>query len=97
MAHPTEWEVACAFMMPIVVVKLAPSWMCAGLAQNECLLRQAAGCRLLQIGEQSLGLGLKFRARVVLDIKEHPEGVPLQLIDDQVSQIGLSARLSATP
>lgn len=56
----------------------------AGLAQNECLSRHAAGCRLLQVGEQSLALGLKFRAKVVLDIKEHPEGVPRQLIDDEV-------------
>lgn len=54
-----------------------------GLAQNECLSRHAAGCRLLQVGEQSLALGMKFRARVVLDICEHPCGVPLQLLDDE--------------
>lgn len=54
-----------------------------GLAQNECLSRHAAGCRLLQVGEQSLALGVKFRARVVLDICEYPCGVPLQLLDDE--------------
>jgi len=59
-----------------------------GLAQNECLSRHAAGCRLLQVGEQSLALGLKFRAKVVLDIKEHPEGVPRQLIDDEAVDLG---------
>lgn len=56
-----------------------------GLAKNECLSRHPAGARLLQIGEQSLAMGLKFRARVVLDIEEHPTGLAEDLIDDLVS------------
>ena len=56
----------------------------AGLAQNECLGRATTGCRLLQVGEQSLALGVKFRARVVLNILEHLSGIPSHLVDDQV-------------
>jgi len=56
-----------------------------GLAKNECLSRHPAGARLLQIGEQSLAMGLKFRARVVLDIEEHPTGLAEDLVDDLVS------------
>jgi hypothetical protein len=57
----------------------------AGLAKNECLERRRAGARLLQIGEQSLAMGLKFKARVVLDIEEHPAGLAQQLISDEAS------------
>lgn len=59
-----------------------------GLAQNECLSRHMAGCRLLQVGEQSLALGVTFRAKVVLDIVEHASGVPLQMLDDQAVDLG---------
>lgn len=34
------------------------------------------GCKLEQIGEQDVALGAKFRARVVLDIREHANGIP---------------------
>lgn len=67
----------------------------AGLAQNECLSRHVTGCRLLQVGEQSLALGVKFRAKVVLDIVEHASGVPLQMLDDQVNPILLRVCLRA--
>jgi hypothetical protein len=50
-----------------------------GLAENRCLARTAGGCTLLQVGQQSLALGLSFRARVVLDIQEHPNGLPAAL------------------
>lgn len=59
--------------------------MSAGLAKNECLDRRPTGARLLQIGEQSLAMGLKFKARVVLDIEEHPSGLAQRLISDQVT------------
>jgi hypothetical protein len=41
----------------------------AGLAENRCLKRRDRGAQLLQIGEQEIALGAKFRARVVLDIQ----------------------------
>jgi hypothetical protein len=34
------------------------------------------------VGEESVGLGLKFRARVVLDIREHADGVPPTLLSN---------------
>ena len=39
------------------------------MAENRCLSRHARGARLLQVAEQPLALGAKFRARVVLDIE----------------------------
>ena len=50
-----------------------------GLAENRCLARTAGGCTLLQVGQQSLALGLSFKARVVLDIQEHTAGLPASL------------------
>lgn len=44
-----------------------------GLAENRCLSRHAQGARLLQVGEQSVALGAKFRAEVILDIQVHPQ------------------------
>ena len=41
----------------------------AGLAENRCLERRQQGAQLLQIGEQEIAFGAKFRARVVLDIQ----------------------------
>ena len=41
----------------------------AGLAENKCLRRHPNGARLLQIGEQQIALGAKFRAKVILDIR----------------------------
>ncbi len=41
----------------------------AGLAVNKCLQRTQRGARLMQIGEQEVAFGAKFRARVVLDIE----------------------------
>lgn len=40
-----------------------------GLAENRCLEKRAQGAQLLQIGEQEIAFGAKFRARVVLDIQ----------------------------
>ena len=50
-----------------------------GLAENRCLARTAGGCTLLQVGQQSLALGLSFKARVVLDIQEHTSGLNASL------------------
>lgn len=44
----------------------------AGLAENRCLERRERGCKLLQVGEQDIALGAKFRARVILDIQVRP-------------------------
>lgn len=52
-----------------VVTREATLKLLAGLAENRCLSRHARGARLLQIAEQPLALGAKFRARVVLDIE----------------------------
>lgn len=35
------------------------------------------------MGEQDVTLGIKFRARVVLDIAEHSQGLRPELIDDR--------------
>jgi hypothetical protein len=56
---------------------------CVGLAENRCLQRTDGGARLLQIGEQDVAMGIKFRARVVLDIGEHIHGVRPQLLSDE--------------
>ncbi len=42
---------------------------CAGLAENRCLERRQQGAKLLQVGEQEIAFGAKFRARVVLNIE----------------------------
>ena len=41
----------------------------AGLAENKCLERTQQGAKLLQVGEQEVAFGTKFRARVVLNIE----------------------------
>lgn len=41
----------------------------AGLAENRCLQRTQQGAKLLQIGEQEVAFGAKFRAKVVLNIE----------------------------
>lgn len=51
--------------------------------------------RFLQVGEQDLTLGIKFRARVVLDIAEHTDGLRPELIDD--SQVGGLRHPDPTP
>ena len=40
-----------------------------GLAENRCLERRQQGAKLLQVGEQEVAFGAKFRARVVLNIQ----------------------------
>ena len=40
-----------------------------GLAENRCLETRPGGAQLLQVGEQEIALGAKFRATVVLDIQ----------------------------
>ncbi|DBB12105.1 TPA: hypothetical protein ACH3X3_006216 [Trebouxia sp. C0006] len=50
-----------------------------GLTENRCLSRKAQGATLLQVGEQDVAFGAKFRARVVLDIQEHGNGTPQRL------------------
>ena len=41
----------------------------AGLAENRCLVRRPNGAQLVQVGEQEIALGAKFRARIVLDVE----------------------------
>ena len=53
-----------------------------GLAENRCLSRGPARATLLQVAEKPLALGLRFRARVVLDIQEHEEGLPDSMTAD---------------
>ncbi|DBA89699.1 TPA: hypothetical protein ACH3X2_004589 [Trebouxia sp. C0005] len=50
-----------------------------GLTENRCLSKKAQGATLLQVGEQDVAFGAKFRARVVLDIQEHGDGTPQRL------------------
>ena len=56
---------------------------CAGLAENRCLERSDGRAKLLQVGEQDVAMGFKFKARVVLDIGEHMHGVRPQLLSDE--------------
>lgn len=51
-----------------------------GLAVNQELESFSDGCKLLQVGQQELALGFKFTARCVLDIREHPDGIPGRLL-----------------
>ena len=64
----------------------------AGLAENRCLQRTDGGARLLQIGEQDVAMGIKFRARVVLDIGEHMNGVRPQLLSDERVRTAMPAQ-----
>ncbi|KAL3688109.1 hypothetical protein R1sor_014418 [Riccia sorocarpa] len=43
-----------------------------GLAVNELLDRRENGCRLYQVGEQDIALGVKFKAKAVVDCEEKP-------------------------
>ncbi|CAL5228575.1 g11732 [Coccomyxa viridis] len=56
-----------------------------GLAENRCLQRKQQGAKLLQIGEQEVAFGAKFRARVVLDIEEFWSGVPASMCESKQS------------
>ena len=67
----------------------------AGLAENRCLQRTNGGARLLQIGEQDVAMGFKFKARVVLDIGEHMHGVRPHLLSDEKVRIAEVAALLA--
>ena len=51
----------------------------AGLAENRCLQRKQRGAKLLQIGEQEVAFGAKFKARVVLDIEVKPPPIAKRL------------------
>ena len=60
--------------------------MCAGLAENRCLVRRPNGAQLLQIGEQEIALGAKFRARLVLEVEVRApwlsEEAPITQVDE---------------
>ncbi|CAI6012046.1 unnamed protein product [Closterium sp. NIES-65] len=43
------------------------------LATNQMLQRRSNGARLLQVGEQDVAMGIKFRAKVVVDVEEGEE------------------------
>jgi hypothetical protein len=68
-----------------------------GLAENRCLARTASGATLLQVGEQSVALGLRFRARVVLDIQEHERGLPASLWGAEEASPGAAASSPSAP
>ena len=46
-----------------------------GLAVNECLERTDSGATLLQIGEANTAVGFRFKAKVLLRIREFPTGL----------------------
>lgn len=46
-----------------------PACTLAGLAENKCLVRRPNGAQLMQVGEQEIALGAKFRARIVLEVE----------------------------
>ncbi|QDZ17699.1 polyketide cyclase domain-containing protein [Chloropicon primus] len=46
-----------------------------GLAVNECVERTERGATLLQIGEANTAVGFRFKAKVLLKIEEHVNGV----------------------
>lgn len=49
------------------------------LLVNQCLERRGNGARLMQVGAQEVALGMRFSARVVLDIHEFASGLPQDL------------------
>lgn len=49
------------------------------LETNRCLERRPNGARLEQVGAQEVALGVKFSAKVVLDIFEYRSGLPAAL------------------
>ena len=52
----------------------------AGLAENRCVARRPNGAQLVQVGEQEIALGAKFRARIVLDVEvRRPAMLPLSV------------------
>ena len=67
----------CRSLICIPLVSLF--FIFAGLTENRCLSKRPTGATLLQVGEQDVAFGAKFRARVVLNIEEHIEGAPQRL------------------
>jgi len=72
------------------------------LERNECLARDAerGTARLRQVGAQDLAMGVKFRAAVTLDIREHtgPGGIAPELVTsspDSRDYLGKAARFPA--
>lgn len=63
-----------------------------GLTENRCLSKRPTGATLLQVGEQDVAFGAKFRAKVVLNIEEHSKGVPQRMCSNHN---GSSSRSSA--
>uniref|UniRef100_A0A061R4I9 Polyketide cyclase dehydrase and lipid transport protein n=1 Tax=Tetraselmis sp. GSL018 TaxID=582737 RepID=A0A061R4I9_9CHLO len=53
-----------------------------GLKENRVMEQRKNGVLLLQVGEEDLALGVKFTARVVLNIEEHPRGLPAGRLGD---------------
>ncbi|KAL3159087.1 hypothetical protein ABBQ32_011085 [Trebouxia sp. C0010 RCD-2024] len=62
-----------------------------GLTENRCLSKKPTGATLLQVGEQDVAFGAKFRARVVLNIEEHSEGTPQRLCRNDTGSSSTSA------
>lgn len=51
------------------------------LVENKCLERRQDGCILHQVGAADVAMGVKFSAKCRLDITEHIQGLP----DDMIS------------
>jgi ribosome-associated toxin RatA of RatAB toxin-antitoxin module len=72
------------------------------LEANECLSHdpEQGTARLRQVGAQDVAMGVKFRAAVTLDIREHcsPGGIPAELIttsQDSRDYLGAKAKFPA--
>ena len=63
----------------------------AGLTENRCLSKRPTGATLLQVGEQDVAFGAKFRARVVLNIEEHSKGAPQGMCSNHSGSSGKSS------
>ena len=63
----------------------------AGLTENRCLSKRPTGATLLQVGEQDVAFGAKFRARVVLNIEEHSKGAPQRMCSNHSGSSGRSS------
>lgn len=74
-----------------VVMIQTPVMHPAGLTENRCLSKKPTGATLLQVGEQDVAFGAKFRARVVLNIEEHSEGTPQRLCRNDTGSSSTSA------
>mmetsp|Transcript_39062 Transcript_39062/g.110643 ORF Transcript_39062/g.110643 Transcript_39062/m.110643 type:complete len:293 (-) Transcript_39062:507-1385(-) len=53
-----------------------------GLKENTVIEQRRNGVLLEQVGEEDIAIGVKFTAKVLLEIKEYPRGVPADRLTD---------------